>query len=140
MGRRERGWLSRLLGARGEAQAARYLRRQGLRIILQGYRLRSGEIDLIAREGDTLVFVEVKTRRRGEPVEAVTPRQQERICRVALRFMRYHELDRAGVKCRFDIVAVLWPEDWGRPTIEHYRDAFSMPAKLASQLMEGGAS
>ena len=132
--RRLRAWLSRLLGARGEALAAGFLRRRGLRVIVRGYRTRRGEIDLIAREGDTLVFVEVKTRRRGDPAEAVTPRKQRRVARAAFRFMRYYGLDRVGVRCRFDIVAVVWPDDRGRPSIEHYRDAFQMPAELAAGL------
>lgn len=132
--RRVRAWMSRLLGARGEAMAARHLRRAGLRVIVRGYLTRRGEIDLIAREGDVLVFVEVKTRRRGDPTEAVTARKQRRVCRAALRFVRYHGLDRIGVRCRFDVVAVVWPDARGRPRIDHYRDAFQLPADLAASV------
>src|SRR3954471_24854248 len=81
-----RAVLNRLLGDRGERLAARHLRRQGLRIILRGYRTPRGEIDLIARDGQTLVFVEVKARRTGEPVEAVTPEKQRRLTLAALEF------------------------------------------------------
>ena len=69
-----RALLSRLLGERGERAAARYLRRHGLRVLYRGYRTRWGEIDLIAREADTLVFVEVKARRRGFPPRRSPPR------------------------------------------------------------------
>jgi putative endonuclease len=124
--------MSRMLGTRGEAVAARHLRRDGLRILLRGHRVRHGELDLIARDGDTLVFVEVKTRRRGDPAEAVTPLKQRRVCRAALRFVRYHGLDQIGVRCRFDVVTVVWPDDRGRPLVEHHRDAFHLPADLAT--------
>lgn len=117
-----RAWLSRLLGARGERLAARYLRRQGLRIITRGYRTPLGEIDLIAREGDRLVFVEVKTRRQGEPAEAVTPEKQRRLTLAALHFARRHEL--LDVPSRFDVVAIVWPAGWRRPRIEHLVNAF----------------
>ncbi len=120
-----------MLGSRGEAAAARYLKRHGLRVLSRGYRTKRGEIDLIAREGDCLVFVEVKTRRTGEPAEAVTPLKQRRIIRAALRFVRYHHLHEVGVPCRFDVVAVVWPDDRGTPTIEHQRDAFQVPAQMA---------
>src|SRR5947209_6203352 len=83
-----RNLWSRLLGDRGERAAARYLRRQGLRVLVRGYRTRCGEIDLIARDGDTLVFVEVKARQRGVPAEAVTAEKQRRITLAALHFLR----------------------------------------------------
>ena len=111
-------------GDRGERAAARHLRRRGLRILGRNYRTALGEIDLIARDGDTLAFVEVKTRRRGEPAEAVTPEKQRRITLASLHFLkRYGLLDR-DVRCRFDIVAVTWPDGRGRPEIAHHPDAF----------------
>src|SRR6185437_3918670 len=81
---------NRWLGDRGERAAARYLRSKGLRIITRGYRTRLGEIDLIARDGDTLVFVEVKSRRRGVPAEAVTLAKQRRLTLAALQFLAEH--------------------------------------------------
>jgi len=117
-----RALWNRLLGERGERTAARFLRHQGLRVLLQGYRARSGEIDLIAREGDILVFVEVKARRQGVPAEAVTPEKQRRITLAALNFQRkYHLLEQ---RSRFDIVAIVWPDDRRAPQIEHIRNAF----------------
>ncbi|MBX6315747.1 MAG: YraN family protein [Isosphaeraceae bacterium] len=117
-----RAWLRRLLGDRGERAAARYLRRRGLRIITRGYRTPLGEIDLIARDGDTLVFIEVKTRRRGDPTEAVTPEKQRRLTLAALHFLRRYDLLEG--RCRFDVVAVTWPEAGQALSIEHFPAAF----------------
>jgi len=117
-----RALLSRLLGERGERIAARYLRRHGMRVLCRGYRTRLGEIDLIARDADTLVFVEVKARRRGVPAEAVTPEKQRRITLASLHFLRrYHLLEE---RSRFDVVAIVWPDDRRPPEIEHIRNAF----------------
>jgi putative endonuclease len=117
-----RSFLNRLLGERGERAAARYLRRKGMRIWLRGFRTRTGEIDLIARDGDTLVFIEVKSRRQGDPAEAVTPEKQRRITSSALAFLhRYKLLDE---RCRFDVVAIVWPDDRQPPRIEHFPNAF----------------
>ncbi|WP_422931702.1 YraN family protein [Singulisphaera sp. PoT] len=117
-----RAMLSRILGREGEREAARYLRRQGLRILVRGYLTPHGEVDLIARDGNTLVFVEVKARRQGNPAEAVTPEKQRRLTLAALRFLKEHDL--LEQRCRFDVVAIVWPEGRQSPTIEHIRDAF----------------
>jgi putative endonuclease len=117
-----RTFWNRWLGDRGERAAARYLRRKGMRVIVRGYRTRLGEIDLIARDGDTLVFVEVKSRRQGVPAEAVTPEKQRRITLAALHFLRKHGL--LDVRSRFDIVAIVWPDERGEPRIAHIPDAF----------------
>lgn len=122
-----RTFWNRWLGDRGERAAARYLRRKGLRVIVRGYRTRLGEIDLIARDGETLVFVEVKARRRGVPAEAVTPEKQRRITLVALHFLRKHGL--LDVRGRFDIVAIVWPDERGEPQIEHIPNAFEAVGK-----------
>jgi putative endonuclease len=117
-----RALLNRLFGDRGERTAARFLRRRGLRVLLRGYRTSRGEIDLIAREGDILVFVEVKARRHGVPAEAVTLEKQRRITLAALHFQRkYNLLEQSS---RFDIVAIVWPDDRKPPQIEHIRNAF----------------
>jgi putative endonuclease len=117
-----RTFWNRLLGDRGERAAARFLRRRGLRVLLRGYRTRFGEIDLIARDGETLVFVEVKARRQGVPAEAVTAEKQRRITLAALQFLRKHRL--LDVRSRFDIVAIVWPDERGQPQIEHIPNAF----------------
>ena len=117
-----RALLNRLLGERGERAAERHLKRHGMRILLRGYRTEQGEIDLIARDGDTLVFVEVKARRQGVPAEAVTPEKQRRLTNVAFQFMRRYEV--LEVRSRFDVVAIVWPNDRTPPQIEHFRNAF----------------
>lgn len=96
------------LGERGEEFAARHLRRQGYKILARRFKSRSGEIDLIARDGEWLVFVEVKTRasdRRGTPSEAVDRNKQKHISKVALDYLRL--LKQPQVRFRFDIVEVL---------------------------------
>jgi putative endonuclease len=117
-----RALLRRLLGDRGEREAARCLRRLGYRILVRGYRTPRGEIDLIARDGDTLVFIEVKTRRWGEPAEAVTPDKQRRLTLAALQFLKHHRLFEQ--RSRFDVVAIVWPDTNRAPAIDHIRHAF----------------
>jgi putative endonuclease len=111
-----------MLGDRGERTAARYLRRRGMRVLLRGYRTRLGEIDLIAREADTLVFIEVKARRQGVPAEAVTLEKQRRLTLAALHFLR--KFDLLEQRSRFDVVSIVWPEARSSPEIEHIRNAF----------------
>ncbi len=118
------------LGQRGEAAAERLLRRQGLTIVARGLRQARGELDLVAVEDQTVVFVEVKTRAsldRGHPAEAVTPLKQRRIAREALAFVRRHRLGQYPL--RFDVVAVIWPPGQRQPKLEHYRAAFEPPGR-----------
>jgi putative endonuclease len=127
---RIREWLRRRgretpLGERGEAAAGKYLRRLGYQIVGRQDRHRLGEIDIVAVDGQTVVFVEVKTRTShaaGHPAEAITPDKQRRLTRVALSFLKRHGLlDSAA---RFDVIAVTWEDPKRRPTIEHYQNAF----------------
>lgn len=111
----------RKTGALYEQRAAAFLRGRGYRILEQNYRCRAGEIDLIARDGRYLVFVEVKYRhdgRLGEGVCAVDWRKQRRISRTALWYLAEHRLG-AETPCRFDVVSV----DGERVTL--VQDAFS---------------
>ncbi len=113
------------LGQRGEAAAARFLKRLGYKIVARGERDKQGELDLVAVDGRTVVFVEVKTRRSadvGHPVEAVDPAKQRRLTRLAVAFLKRHRL--LDESARFDIVAVTWPADKRKPTIEHFPNAF----------------
>ena len=122
MNRIVRALMNKVLGRAGERLAARHLRRAGMRILVWNYSAPSGEIDLIARDGDYLVFVEVKTRRSGIPAEAVTPEKQRRITLAALHFLRRHRA--LEVRSRFDIVAIVWPVGSSKPSIDHLRNAF----------------
>ncbi len=115
------------LGTRGEKLAARYLRRQGYKILYRNFRgRRGGEIDLVCRDRDTLVFVEVKTRTRedfGRPLEAVNPRKQRRISLGALAWLRL--LGNPDILFRFDIVEVVLATGL-TPRVELVRDAFQL--------------
>ncbi len=95
-------------GRSGRACGCRLLAPAGFRILIRGYRTAQGEIDLIARDGATLVFVEVKARRQGVPAEAVTAEKQCRLTLAALRFLKEHGL--LEQRCRFDVVAIVWPD------------------------------
>jgi putative endonuclease len=113
------------LGQRGEALAARWLRRRGYKIVAHGNRGALGELDLVAVDGRTVVFVEVKTRRSqdaGHPADAVDADKQRRMTRLAVSYLRRHGL--LEYPARFDIVAITWPAGRGKPTIEHFPRAF----------------
>lgn len=114
----------RQLGRRGEREAARYLEARGFRIVACGYRALRGEIDLIAWDGETLVFVEVRTRTGpecGSPEESVTPAKQRQVRRIAEAFL--YEAGLGTPYCRFDVVAVdVEPDD--SLTLRHIPDAF----------------
>ena len=113
-------------GRQGEAAAEDALRRAGLRVVARRFRLRSGEIDLIAEDGDVLVFVEVKARRLtgyGHPAESVTRVKQRRIARTALAYLQRHDcLERP---CRFDVVELVG-EPGGPLEVRHIIDAFRL--------------
>ncbi|HEY1582108.1 MAG TPA: YraN family protein [Chthoniobacterales bacterium] len=115
------------LGMRGEKLAARYLRRQGFKVLYRNFRGRQGgEIDLICRDRDTLVFVEVKTRTRedfGRPLEAVNRQKQRRISLGGLAWLRL--LGNPDILFRFDVVEVVIAEG-AAPRIELVRDAFQL--------------
>ncbi|MGN0484542.1 MAG: YraN family protein [Lachnospiraceae bacterium] len=99
----------RKTGTEQEKKAAEYLQQQGYRILEQNYRCRQGEIDLIAKDGEYLVFVEVKYRTQdscGEPAEAVTAYKQRKISRTALFYCMKHSLPE-DTPCRFDVVSIL---------------------------------
>ena len=113
------------LGAHGERIAAAYLTDTGLRLLDRNWRCREGELDIVAREGDAIVFCEVKTRRGvgyGYPVEAVTPVKQRRLRVLAQRWLAAH--DEHAPDLRFDVVGVLVRPS--RPAlVTHLRAAFS---------------
>ncbi len=128
--RLRRVFAPKTLGQRGEAAAARFLKRLGYKIVARGERDKQGELDLVAVDGRTVVFVEVKTRRSadaGHPVEAVDPIKQRRLTRLAVTFLKRRGL--LDESARFDIVAVTWPADERKPTIEHFPNAFEAVGK-----------
>jgi putative endonuclease len=113
------------IGLQGEVEATRFLRKRGIKVLVTRYRCRFGEVDLVARAGDTLVFVEVKTRAAsdyGDPALAVTPEKQSHISRVALHYLR--ALKNPEIPVRFDIVEVVFSETGVE--CHHIADAFSL--------------
>ena len=116
------------LGTRGEKLACRFLRSNGYKILYRNFHGRSGgEIDIVCRDKDTLVFVEVKTRTRedfGRPFDAVYPNKQKRIARGGLAWLRL--LDDPDILFRFDVVEVVIAKD-AQPRLELLRNAFSLP-------------
>lgn len=113
------------LGEQGEALAIRHLKRAGYKIIETNYRTRLGEIDIIAKDKDTIVFVEVKTRTSvhfGSPKWAVTPQKQKKISMVALYYLKATEQSTA--RARFDVVAVISNRD--KPQVEIIKNAFEL--------------
>jgi putative endonuclease len=120
-----RWFAPKTLGQRGEAVAARYLHKLGYTIVARGDRSRLGEIDLIAVDDRTVVFVEVKTRRShdaGHPAEAVGLDKQRRLTQAALTYLKAHGL--LEHSARFDVVALTWPKSARQPKLEHFQDAF----------------
>lgn len=114
------------LGNRGEETAAAYLEQKGYAILERQYRTPVGEIDLIVRDGKTLVFVEVKTRRSaryGQPAAAVGWEKQRRIIRGAMWYMMNRQRQREAPPCRFDVVEVYAAPDhaW---KVRHLENAF----------------
>ena len=119
----------RATGIRGEEEAARFLARCGYAILDKNVRTRAGEIDLGAKEGKTLVFVEVKTRRdlAGDPPQAaVNTRKQNRLGKLAHGYLKLRRL--REMPCRFDVVAVIVNEEGGVKAIRHIPNAFSVAA------------
>jgi putative endonuclease len=110
-----------LQGQRGEERAVEHLRACGYSVIERNFRCRLGEIDIVARDGDALVFVEVRTRahgRRGTALETVTPAKQRRIARVAEMYLAMRRQHAAA--CRFDVVGITGEH------VELIRDAFRL--------------
>ncbi|HID70640.1 MAG TPA: YraN family protein [Desulfobacterales bacterium] len=116
------------LGKKGEDLAASFLKKNGFQIIQRNYRQKIGEIDIIARQNEWLVFIEVKARksiRFGQPFEAVTQNKQAQICRVALDFMTRNKLLDQPV--RFDVISILFKGEGGAD-IEHLPNCFELNA------------
>lgn len=111
------------LGERGENMAAKYLTSLGYKVLQRNFNTKVGEIDIVARDGRVLVFVEVKTRETSEPrpEDQVNAEKQHQITKAATAY-----LSRFGFPqppARFDVIAIVWPA--GRePQIQHYKDAF----------------
>ena len=122
------GWMfqgktSKSLGDRGEKAAERFLKQKGYIILYRKQQERLGEIDLIAVDGETIVFIEVKTRsslEHGLPVEAINQKKLRRLIHGATQFLSRHKLLEHAA--RLDAVSVYWPEEQKKPHMEHYEN------------------
>lgn len=127
----EDGRWKQEVGKLGERLAARFLKKEGMKILYRNFRApKGGELDLVCRDGDTLVFAEVKTRtslRFGRPAEAVNKKKQMLIVRGALEWLRL--LDHPDLLFRFDVVEVLL-RDGEVAEINLIRNAFNLPGHL----------
>lgn len=117
---------SHVLGRTGEEAAASYLKASGYRLAASGYRKFRGEIDLVAYDGPTLVFVEVKTRSAedfGLPEEAVTPAKQRQVRKIAEAYLMENGIVESRTPCRFDVLSLV-PDDEAGFRIRHLKNAF----------------
>ncbi len=115
---------TRAQGRVGEQRAIDWLRQEGYRIVERNVTTRSGEIDAVAREGDTLCFVEIKARANrayGPAIHAVTPQKQRKLARAAALYLVLHPTD---APCRFDVLAMDLTDDGWQFTL--VRDAFQV--------------
>ena len=95
------------IGREGEDIAVAYLKREGYTVLDRNYRCLFGEVDIVAKDGDTIVFVEVKSRRSdrfGDPQMAVGVEKQKKLCRISMKYLEEHRL--YPCNARFDVVAV----------------------------------
>jgi putative endonuclease len=111
------------LGQRGENVAARFLRNLGYKIIVRNFRSNLGEIDIVAKDGKTLVFVEVKTRAQDEPTpeDQVNEHKRHQLTKAAKLYLTRYGIPQPPA--RFDVVAIIWP-DGRSPQIRHTTHAF----------------
>lgn len=115
------------VGAKGEKLAVKFLKRKGYKIVQRNYRCKLGEIDIIAKQDKTIVFVEVKTRQTqefGAPQYAVTSAKRSQISRVALWYIK--EKGFVEQACRFDVIAITFSPESRKPKIEHIENAFEL--------------
>ena len=113
------------LGNKGEDVAAKFLKRNGYRIIARNYKTPLGEIDIIAKDGNTIVFIEVKTRTSnafGYPFESVTRKKKDKLKKLALLYLKKNAHESSA---RFDVISISSDKDM-KMEIEHIKDAFDV--------------
>lgn len=114
---------NKVTGNLGEEIAGKFLDKLGYEIIDRNYRIGRGEIDIVAKDGNVLVFIEVKTRKgldKGLPIEAVTQAKISQLRKLAERYL--YEKNISDTDCRFDVIGIELTDD--KPVIEHYINAF----------------
>ena len=121
------------IGKRGEQLASDFLKRHGYKIITHNFRTRSGEIDIIGYESETICFIEVKTRSGlefGEPEESITPSKRNQLIKTALYYLKRHKIPET-IPVRFDVISVMIPiGHLTTPKITLFKNAFSLCGDL----------
>ena len=124
-------WWRRWFGNRAERAAGRFLRRQGYRLIQHNFSCDLGEIDIVALDGKTVVFVEVRSTEAADAQQAalsVDAKKQARLTRLALYYLKMRGL--LDCSARFDVLAISWPAGQAEATIVHYPHAFEATDRL----------
>jgi putative endonuclease len=124
-------WYRRWFGDRSERSAARHLQSLGYKILTRNFSCRLGELDIVARDGDTLVFVEVRSTQRDDtqrPALSVDPAKQKRLTRLALHYLQKHKL--LNHAARFDVICIAWPAGQKTPTLDHFKNAFDAQGRF----------
>ncbi len=119
---------SQQFGKKSEAIAVKHLKKQKYKILEENYRTRLGEIDIIAKDGDTIAFIEVKSRRSdhfGHPKGAITPQKQRKITMVALQYLK--ATGQSNARARFDVISISLLQN--KPEIELLKNAFETAFK-----------
>ncbi len=118
-------WWRRWFGSRSEKAATRFLRDKGCRIVVQNWSCPIGELDVVALDGDCLVFVEVRSTEGTDhtrPALSVDLAKQRKLTKLALCYLQKYRL--LNQNARFDVLTVSWPAEASEPTIVHYPHAF----------------
>lgn len=115
----------KLLGRKGEDAAARYLEKNNYHVLYRNYSCRLGEIDIVAREREVIVFVEVRSRSSdnyGTPQESITSRKKMKLRQLAWHYLK--SVGKTNESCRFDVIAVLFDKEGRIIRLEHIENAF----------------
>ncbi|GIW81004.1 MAG: UPF0102 protein [Gemmatales bacterium] len=118
-------WWRRWFGTRSERAAVRFLKSLNYRILARNFTCQLGELDIVALDGDCIVFVEVRSTASEDnirPALSVNREKQRRLTRLAVFYLKRYGL--LGRPARFDVVAISWPNDTKTPRIDHYLNAF----------------
>jgi putative endonuclease len=118
-------WFRKWFGNRSEGAAADFLKKLGYTILARNFTCNIGELDLVARDGQTIVFVEVRSTGSNDPLRAaqsVNYPKQKKLTKLALYFLKRNKL--LEQSARFDVLTVHWPEEKETPEITHYKNAF----------------
>lgn len=124
-------WWRRWFGSRSERAAAKFIKKLGYRILVRNFTCSLGELDLIALDGQTIVFIEVRSTEAAVdtyPAHSVNLAKQKRLTRLALFYLQQKKL--LGRPARFDVLTVSWPAANQQPTILHYQNAFEATGEM----------